>query len=124
MNATEMLEYLTWRFSPLTSLHRYKDIGIVVLIAGEELVSVEFIEAVASGMSGRPRVEDVSRWLADLASSYVADAIFIDGPQGWKDPSNGHAHARACERELATPGKTGLPGLVNPDRGPGWPNSL
>lgn len=94
--------------------NRYKDIGIVVLIAGEELVSVEFIEAVASGMSGRPRVEDVSRWLADLASSYVADAIFIDGPQGWKDPSNGHAHARACERELATPGKTGLPGLVKP----------
>lgn len=40
--------------------------------------------------------------------------IFIDGPQGWKDPANGLEHARRCERELATPGKTGLPGCVKP----------
>lgn len=94
--------------------NRYRDIGVAVLIADEGLVSVEFVEAVASGLSGRPRVEDLSHWLAELASSYVADVIFIDGPQGWKDPSNGHVHARSCERELATPGKTGLPGLVKP----------
>jgi hypothetical protein len=94
--------------------NRYRDIGVAVLIAGEGLVSVEFVEAAASGLRGRPRVEDVSRWLAGLASSYMADIIFIDGPQGWKDPSNGHMHLRACERELATPGKTGLPGLVKP----------
>ena len=94
--------------------NRYRDIGVAVLIAGEELVSVEFIEASGFGLSGRPRVDGVSRWLAELASSYEADVIFIDGPQGWKDPSNGHMHARVCERELATPGKTGLPGLVKP----------
>ena len=94
--------------------NRYRDIGVAVLIADEGLVSVEFVEVVASGLSGRPRVEDLSHWLAELASSYVADVIFIDGPQGWKDPSNGHMHARACERELATPGKTGLPGSVKP----------
>jgi len=94
--------------------NRYRDIGVAVLIADEGLVSVEFVEAVASGLSGRPRVEDLSHWLAELASSYVADVIFMDGPQGWKDPSNGHVHARSCERELVTPGKTGLPGLVKP----------
>jgi hypothetical protein len=43
-------------------------------------------------LSGRPRVDDVSRWFAELASSYEAYVIFIDGPQGWKDPSNGHMH--------------------------------
>ena len=94
--------------------NRYRDIGVAVLIAGEGLVNVEFVEAAASGLRGRPRVEDVSHWLAELANSYMADIIFIDGPQGWKDPSNGHMHVRACERELATPGKTGLPGLVKP----------
>ena len=46
--------------------NRYKDIGIAVLIANEGLVSVQFVEAGASGLSGRPRVEDVSHWLAEL----------------------------------------------------------
>jgi len=94
--------------------NRYRDIGVAVLTAGDGLVKVNFVEAAASGLLGRPRVEDVSRWLAELASSYEADAIFVDGPQGWKDPFNGHMHARSCERELATPGKTGLPGFVKP----------
>lgn len=94
--------------------NRYRDIGVAVLTLGEGLVRVEFVEAAVSGLLGRPSVESVSGWLAELASSYGVDAIFVDGPQGWKDPSNGHMHARACERELATPGKTGLPGFVKP----------
>lgn len=94
--------------------NRYRDIGVAVLTAREESVAVEFVEASASALRGRPCVEDVTQWLTELASTYQADAIFIDGPQGWKDPSNGLVHARRCERELATPGKTGLPGFVKP----------
>lgn len=40
--------------------------------------------------------------------------ILLDGPQGWKDPTNGLAHSRLCERALNTPAKTGLPGDVKP----------
>jgi hypothetical protein len=94
--------------------NRYRDIGVAVLTACGGSVNVEFVEAAASGLRGRPRVQDVSCWLTDLAGRHAADVIFIDGPQGWKDPSNGHVHARACERELATPGKTGLPRFVKP----------
>lgn len=94
--------------------NRYRDIGVAVLTTREDFVAVEFVEASASGLRGRPCVEDVSHWLTELAVNYEADAIFIDGPQGWKDPSNGLVHARRCEWELATPGKTGLPGFVKP----------
>ena len=48
--------------------NRYRDIGVAVLIADDGLVSVDFVEAVASGLSGRPRVEDLSHWLGELAS--------------------------------------------------------
>ncbi len=94
--------------------NRYRDIGIAVLSSREGFVAVEFIDPGASRLRGRPCVEDVTDWLMELATAYDADAIFIDGPQGWKHPDNGFEHARRCERELATPGKTGLPGCVKP----------
>ena len=95
--------------------NRYRDIGVAVLTATrDESVAVEFVDPVASGLRGRPCVEDLTRWLAELAVHNESDVIFIDGPQGWKDPSNGLVHARQCERLLATPGKTGLPGFVKP----------
>lgn len=94
--------------------NRYRDIGVAVLSPHEEFVAVEFAEASDSGLSGRPCVADVAGWLTELAHVYEADAIFIDGPQGWKHPANGLQHARQCERKLATPGKTGLPGCVKP----------
>lgn len=38
----------------------------------------------------------------------------LDGPQGWKSPTNGLIHSRACERILNTPAKTGTFGQVKP----------
>jgi hypothetical protein len=32
---------------------------------------------------------EVTSWLTELAAAHEADVIFIDGPQDWKDPSNG-----------------------------------
>jgi hypothetical protein len=40
--------------------------------------------------------------------------VMLDGPQAWKSRSNGLEHARVSERQLNTPAKTGLPGLVKP----------
>jgi hypothetical protein len=40
--------------------------------------------------------------------------ILLDGPQAWKSRSNGFEHARVSERQLNTPAKTGLPGMVKP----------
>jgi hypothetical protein len=94
--------------------NRYKDIGVAVLAVREDSVTVECFEASTGGLRGRPCVEDVTRWLTDLAVTYAAEVMFIDGPQGWKHPANGFLHARKCERELATLGKTGLPGMVKP----------
>lgn len=40
--------------------------------------------------------------------------LMLDGPQAWKSRNNGLEHARACERQLNTSCKTGLPGMVKP----------
>jgi hypothetical protein len=40
--------------------------------------------------------------------------IILDGPQAWKSPDNGLIFARKCEADLATQGKTGLPGHCTP----------
>jgi hypothetical protein len=94
--------------------NRYRDIGVAILEFRDGSVLIEFVEASAYGLKDRPCVEDATSWVTDLARAHEADVIFIDGPQGWKDPANGFEHARRCERELATPGKTGLPGCVKP----------
>jgi hypothetical protein len=94
--------------------NRYRDIGVAVLGIRNESVAIEFVESSAYGLQGRPCIKDLTHWLSSLAKAYEAEVIFVDGPQGWKDPANGFEHARRCERELATPGKTGLPGCVKP----------
>jgi hypothetical protein len=43
-----------------------------------------------------------------------ASTLMLDGPQGWKDPTNGLAHSRVCERLLNAPAKTGLHGAAKP----------
>ena len=40
--------------------------------------------------------------------------VFLDGPQGWKDPKSGLKHSRICERKLNAPAKTGAVGQVKP----------
>jgi hypothetical protein len=40
--------------------------------------------------------------------------LMLDGPQAWKSAENGLKHARVSERQLNTPAKTGLPGMVKP----------
>ena len=66
------------------------------------------------GLSGRPSASDLARCLSTLAQDHDAQVMLIDGPQAWKSATNGLEHSRKCERELNTPGKTGLPGITKP----------
>jgi hypothetical protein len=56
----------------------------------------------------------LAKTIAGLAEQVGARLVFIDGPQAWKAPENGLLHSRICERQLATQGKTGLPGFTKP----------
>ena len=93
---------------------RYSDIGVVALTQVDEGITVEVIRLANLGLSGQPAAPDLARCLATLAQDRGAQMMLIDGPQAWKSPSNGLEHSRRCERELNTPGKTGLPGNTKP----------
>jgi hypothetical protein len=61
-----------------------------------------------------PTPEKVAELAINRARKFDASLILLDGPQGWKDASNGLTHSRICERQLNTPGKTGLPENAKP----------
>lgn len=92
----------------------YQDIGVVVLGKAGVRIKASAVPLAARGLRSRPMVEALADGLVTLADEAGAAWMFIDGPQGWKAPDNGHLHARCCERELATQGKTGLPGVTKP----------
>jgi hypothetical protein len=92
----------------------YREVGVCALNDRDGSVVVEPIRLVERGASGRPSVAALAPLLAALADEHGACLIFIDGPQGWKAPDNGLEFCRVCERELNTPGKTGLPGTTRP----------
>jgi hypothetical protein len=52
--------------------------------------------------------------LNHLCATRDIRVLMLDGPQAWKSRSNGLEHARVSERQLNTPAKTGLPGMVKP----------
>ncbi len=93
----------------------YADIGVVVLRHAEERISVEPIRLTPEkGFAGRPEAKTLADFLTEHAAEVGATTILIDGPQAWKSPTTGLQLSRRCERELATPGKTGLPGTTTP----------
>jgi hypothetical protein len=78
-------------------------------------IDAEFVSlASASGATHPPTAQWVAEACAALAESRDAQLLLLDGSQAWKDPANGHLHARSCERALHTPAKTGEPGHVKP----------
>ena len=93
---------------------RWADIGVCALEAGADHVAVSPISLPALGLAGAPTAKAVAEVVADLAIRIDARLILLDGPQAWKDADNGLLHCRRCERELATQGKTGLPGFTKP----------
>ncbi len=94
---------------------RVRDVGVCVLTQRGASVDAELVSlADAPGAGDPPSATWLAHACADLAESRGAALILIDGSQAWKDPANGHAHARACEVALHTPAKTGEPGCVKP----------
>lgn len=90
---------------------RYRDIGIVGLTADADGIACEFIRPI---LHGEPNVGVLAEYLSELCTEWRSNLLILDGPQGWKDPSNGLTHSRVCEGALNTPAKTGLPGSVLP----------
>jgi Protein of unknown function (DUF429) len=92
----------------------YADVGVCALGIAEGGIEVAPIRLSALGLSGRPTARALAKIIADLAEQLDARLLLIDGPQAWKAPENGLPHSRMCERQLATQGKTGLPGCAKP----------
>lgn len=65
-------------------------------------------------LQGTPDPHELALFLTGLASERGANLIFLDGPQAWRDPTEERTELRVCERKLAAPAKTGLPGHVKP----------
>jgi hypothetical protein len=96
------------------ALRRWADIGIAILTNDGQRIRVQFVELGDSGTLGPQDPQTLATKLAHLIKVNSASVLLIDGPQAWKDPDNGIAHMRLCERELHTPAKCGLPGQVKP----------
>lgn len=89
----------------------HRDIGIALLDGDTQCTKVRFLKA---GLHGTPDPEVLAEYISNLAGDLGATLLLVDGPQGWKSPSNELPHSRVCERQLNTPAKTGLPGSVKP----------
>ncbi|HAM32474.1 MAG: hypothetical protein A2Z26_02635 [Deltaproteobacteria bacterium RBG_16_66_15] len=89
----------------------YRNIGIVVMSRLSNGIACQFETPTKHTVPAPGLLGDL---LDNLCAKHGARYLLMDGPQGWKDASNGHLHARLCERELNTPAKTGLPGIVKP----------
>ena len=77
--------------------------AIFVIAAPGSIADIKTISGVAGVVKlGR------SRMLLNRA------AVELDGPQAWKSSHSDLKHARMSERQLNTPAKTGLPGMVKP----------
>ena len=90
---------------------RHADIGVVA-VNGDAAASRA--ERVPVALDGRPDPARLADWIAAEAARRGARLLLVDGPQGWKADDSDEPHARLCERRLAAPAKTGLPGSVKP----------
>ena len=93
---------------------RYRDNGIALLSAVGSRTRTEIVSPESLGLVGEPDSVAFARALCALAESREVRLLILDGPQGWRADASTLVHARACERETLTPGKTGLPGQVKP----------
>lgn len=109
------------------AFRRWSDLGLVVLDRArpaarpsifdppQSTIACEIIPSAAGGQQAGPIDPNVlAGRLNHLCAVRGIRVIMLDGPQAWKSPSNGLAHARVSERQLNTAAKTGLPGIVKP----------
>lgn len=90
------------------------NLGIVVLDDAGEGFAARTLAPQDLDLAGPPSPRDLAAKLADVCKHLSVTTLLLDGPQAWKHPGNGLDHSRVCERELNTPGKTGLPDSAKP----------
>jgi hypothetical protein len=90
----------------------YRDFGLAVLNDGPSGATYELLPFADDGVGPEP--DHTADLVIAMSRRFNASLIVLDGPQGWKDPSNGLQHSRICERALNAPAKTGLPGNAKP----------
>jgi hypothetical protein len=91
----------------------YRDFGMAVLEHGASGAQYQLLPF-ASHSAQAPTPQRAAEIIIDVCNGAGASLVLLDGPQGWKDPSNGLAHSRICERCVNAPAKSGLPGNVKP----------
>lgn len=91
----------------------YNDIGMVLLDDDPSGAKYELMPF-ENRQSGAPTPEHVADSIIEVSDRAGVSLILVDGPQAWKNPSNGLLHCRVCERALNAPAKTGLPGTTKP----------
>src|SRR5438105_674962 len=91
---------------------RYSDIGVMLLERRRGAIHATRVLPFRGDDCSTSAA--VAEALADFAHHAGAALIILDGSQAWKASNNGLKYARRCEAELATQGKTGLPGQCTP----------
>lgn len=89
----------------------YADVGAVVLRNHRDHVCGELLPI---PLTGQPSPVELARFLDQSCADVGARILILDGPQAWRAVDSASMHSRACERELNTLAKTGLPGFVKP----------
>lgn len=89
----------------------YADVGAVTLRNHRDHVCGELFTI---PLAGHPSSVELAGFLNQYCVDVGAQVLLLDGPQGWRALESASVHSRACERELHTPAKTGLPGIVKP----------
>lgn len=93
----------------------YQDFGFCLIEESNgKVLNIEFPSYLSIGLSGVPRAKVFVQNVLDFCLRKTISIIMLDGPQGWKDPENGLAHQRVCEKILNTQAKTGTKGIVKP----------
>lgn len=93
------------------ALKSYSDFGVVLVERSGGSLHARIERWTGSGA---PDPRCVADRALRLAERFGVKTILIDGTQAWKDPMNGLAHCRVCEKVMHTPSKTGPPGECKP----------
>jgi hypothetical protein len=93
---------------------RSKNLGICLLTASGNSYSARFLSSSEFHIADPLSRSDFAKLISTFCHEEGIRVLLVDGPQAWKDPDSEWPHCRVCEKELATPAKTGTEGVVKP----------
>jgi len=96
------------------AMRSYQDVGVCVLEGARRRSKLTTIPPSELNLTGKPDPSKLASAILDYCLRHNIKVVLLDGPQAWKDPDSQPPYSRLCEKELATPGKTGPFGTVRP----------